>query len=177
MPLRPYVLQPARLLWSWDSPDKNTGVGCCFLLQGIFPTQGSNPQPLTSPVLAGELFTACATWEVWATITVLVYTSQHLFSTLVVVSFQWVFFFKLINFLSPQKWGLLSSTVSGEQPGRFSGVVLNGCFCFVLFFYEIKPRPRYANQQQALTHQRAEAPGQKEPALTGGGISTWKIPI
>ena len=27
---------------SWDSLGKNTGVGCHFLLQGIFPTQGSN---------------------------------------------------------------------------------------------------------------------------------------
>ena len=27
---------------SWDSPGKNTGAGCHFLLQGIFPTQGSN---------------------------------------------------------------------------------------------------------------------------------------
>ena len=26
-----------------SSPGKNTGVGCCSLLQGIFPTQGSNP--------------------------------------------------------------------------------------------------------------------------------------
>ena len=26
-----------------DSPDKNTRVGCHVLLQGIFPTQGSNP--------------------------------------------------------------------------------------------------------------------------------------
>ena len=26
----------------WDSPGKNTGVGCHTLLQGIFPTQGSN---------------------------------------------------------------------------------------------------------------------------------------
>ncbi|CAI9151477.1 unnamed protein product [Rangifer tarandus platyrhynchus] len=26
-----------------DSPDKNTGMGCHALLQGIFPTQGSNP--------------------------------------------------------------------------------------------------------------------------------------
>ena len=26
-----------------DSPGENTGVGCCSLLQGIFPTQGSNP--------------------------------------------------------------------------------------------------------------------------------------
>ena len=28
---------------SWDFPVKNTGVGCHFLLQGIFLTQGSNP--------------------------------------------------------------------------------------------------------------------------------------
>ena len=34
--------------------EKNTGVGCCFLLQGIFPTQESN---LSSPTLAGRLFT------------------------------------------------------------------------------------------------------------------------
>ena len=26
-----------------DSPGENTGVGCHALLQGIFPTQGSNP--------------------------------------------------------------------------------------------------------------------------------------
>ena len=26
----------------WDSPGKNTGVGCHFLLEGIFPTQRSN---------------------------------------------------------------------------------------------------------------------------------------
>ena len=35
-------LQPARLLCPWDSPGKNTGVGCHSLLQGIFPTQRSN---------------------------------------------------------------------------------------------------------------------------------------
>ena len=28
---------------SWNSPGKNTGVGCHSLLQGIFPTQVSNP--------------------------------------------------------------------------------------------------------------------------------------
>ena len=32
-----------RLLCPWDSPGKSTGVGCHFLLQGIFPTQASNP--------------------------------------------------------------------------------------------------------------------------------------
>ena len=31
-----------RLLYPWDSPGKNTGVDCQALLQGIFPTQGSN---------------------------------------------------------------------------------------------------------------------------------------
>ena len=40
----------------------NTGVGCHFLLQGIFPTQGLNPC-LMSPALAGGFFTASTTWE------------------------------------------------------------------------------------------------------------------
>ena len=35
-----------RLLCPWDSPGKNTGVGCHAVLQGIFSTQGSNPQLL-----------------------------------------------------------------------------------------------------------------------------------
>ena len=34
--------KPTRLLCPWDSPGKNPAVGCHFLLQGIFPTQGSN---------------------------------------------------------------------------------------------------------------------------------------
>ena len=37
-----YRLQPMRLLCPWNSPGKNTGVGCHFLLQGILPAQGSN---------------------------------------------------------------------------------------------------------------------------------------
>ena len=36
------VTQTARLLRPWDFPDKNTGVRCQFLLQGIFLTQGFN---------------------------------------------------------------------------------------------------------------------------------------
>ena len=31
-----------RILCPWDSPGKNTRVGCHALLQGLFPTQGSN---------------------------------------------------------------------------------------------------------------------------------------
>ena len=35
------------LLCPWDSPGKNTGVSCHFLLQVIFPTQGSNSHLLS----------------------------------------------------------------------------------------------------------------------------------
>ena len=56
-------------LCPWSFPGKNTGVGCHFLLQGIFPTQGSNScllhllrlqadsSALASPALAGRFFT------------------------------------------------------------------------------------------------------------------------
>ena len=40
--LQPHGLQLARLLCPWDFPGKNITVGCHFLLQGIFLTQGSN---------------------------------------------------------------------------------------------------------------------------------------
>ena len=40
--LHPHGLQPAGFLCPWDFPGKNTGVGCHFLLQGIFLTQGLN---------------------------------------------------------------------------------------------------------------------------------------
>ena len=41
--LWPFGQQSARLICPWNSPGKNIGVGCHFPLQGIFPTQGSNP--------------------------------------------------------------------------------------------------------------------------------------
>ena len=41
--LATHGLQPARLHCPWDFPGRDTGVGCHFLLQGIFPTQKSNP--------------------------------------------------------------------------------------------------------------------------------------
>ena len=52
----------ARLLCAWNSPGKNTGVGCHSLFQGIFPTQGLNLS-LLSPALAGGFFTTSATYE------------------------------------------------------------------------------------------------------------------
>ena len=41
-PLWPHGLQPTRLLCPWHFPGRDTGVGCHFLFQEIFLTQGSN---------------------------------------------------------------------------------------------------------------------------------------
>ena len=39
----PWAVPCTRLLHSWHFLGKSSEVGCHFLLQGIFPTQGSNP--------------------------------------------------------------------------------------------------------------------------------------
>ena len=41
--LQLHGLSPARLLCPWDSPGKNTGVGCYALPQSVFPTHWLNP--------------------------------------------------------------------------------------------------------------------------------------
>jgi len=43
-----------QLLYPWNFPCRNTGVGFHFVLQGVFPTQRSI---LASPALAGRIFT------------------------------------------------------------------------------------------------------------------------
>ena len=60
--LLPPELQTTRLLCPWNFPGKNTGAGCHFFLQGIFPTQGLNLS-LLSPASADRFFTTRATWE------------------------------------------------------------------------------------------------------------------
>ena len=61
----PSLCYPVNLC-PWNSPGKNSGVGCHALLQGTFPTKGSNPH-LLSPALTGEFFTTSATWKVLIT--------------------------------------------------------------------------------------------------------------
>ena len=66
--LRPHGLQPTTLLHPWDIPGKSTGVGCFFLLQSIFLTQGSNPgllhcrQTLYHLSHQGRLLMRCDKW-------------------------------------------------------------------------------------------------------------------
>ena len=42
----PHELKSTRLLCPWASPGKNTSMDSHSLLQGVFPTQGSNPRLL-----------------------------------------------------------------------------------------------------------------------------------
>ena len=67
--LQPCGLWLITILCPWDSPGKNTGVGCYDLLQRIFPTQESNPVSVMSTCVcyvylhwqAGSL--TSTTWE------------------------------------------------------------------------------------------------------------------
>ena len=71
--LWPLGSQPASLLCPWDYRGKNTGVGCHFLFQGIFPTQGSkqhllhllHSQPASLPLshLGSPLTLRAAMWS------------------------------------------------------------------------------------------------------------------
>ena len=63
--LRPHGLSPARLLYPWNFPGNNTGVGCHFLLQGIFPAQGSNARFLHLLYWQTKSFTTSTTWKAY----------------------------------------------------------------------------------------------------------------
>ena len=52
-------LQPVPLLCPWNFPGKSPGVGCHFLLQGIFPTRGRTQVSC----VVGRFFTSLATKE------------------------------------------------------------------------------------------------------------------
>ena len=57
-------LQPAMLLCPWDSPGKNTRVGYhAPLLQGIFPTQESNPHLLYLTCFSRQILYPSTIWE------------------------------------------------------------------------------------------------------------------
>ena len=122
-------LEPARLLCPWDSPGRNTGVGCHSLLQETFPTQGLNSgHPHYRQILffffTGRFFT------VWATREVLFTGGQiNLFSKpslpyfILHISFSFFFFF-LASMLTARasKVSLVSqiTSVTGVESGHSS---------------------------------------------------------
>ena len=81
-----------RLLCPWDFQLNNTGVGCSFLLQGIFLTQGSNPHllhwlvdSLPLPGKAGGFFTTSLSYQ----------GSPHKGVNSIFISFKAFFFFNV----------------------------------------------------------------------------------
>ena len=78
------VHKPTRFLWPWDTPDKNTGVGCHILLQGIFLTQGLNLHLLSCivgrvfyPCIAGGFFTTKPLRKPFQKYISFIYTHTH----------------------------------------------------------------------------------------------------
>ena len=80
-------LQPDGLYSPWNSPGQNTGVGSLSLLQGIFPTQGSNPGLLHCKWILFQL--SPLNW---------------VFSLLKVSFYQWLWF----RIKQPQNWNVKS---------------------------------------------------------------------
>ena len=50
--LQPHGLQPTSLLCPWYFPDKDTGVGCHFLLLGDLPDPGIEPGSPALPAVS-----------------------------------------------------------------------------------------------------------------------------
>ena len=57
--VQPHGLYSTRLLCPWVSPGRNTGVGCHFLLQGIFLTQGLYTQKMMVISNTDSAFAMC----------------------------------------------------------------------------------------------------------------------
>ena len=53
-PVRPHRRQPTRLPCPWDSPGKNTGVGCHFLLQ-CMKVKGESEVAQSCPTLSDPM--------------------------------------------------------------------------------------------------------------------------
>ena len=117
--LSPHRLQPTRLLSQWDSPGKNTGVGCHFLLQGICPTQGSNlcllhwqAYFITEPARK----TLKSSWE-WKNLQLLILGSREK-----VMGFVWIFSFNpVLQIIHPY---FIDKKTKGKLRGFAGGPVV-----------------------------------------------------
>ena len=120
--------QPARLFCPWDFPGNNTGMGCQFLLQGIFPIQGLNPS-LSSPALTNEFLDTAPPGNPRINISLFLQKSI----------FYWNSFFFFLTILKPGLIALISDTTppliplcpSPFQRHKFTPVFQN----FLIYIY------------------------------------------
>ena len=82
-----------RLLCPWNSPGKNTGVGCHSLLQGIFPTQGRNLGLLhCRQILTGKFLNCINCTKPFPIVLILSVTGFHCSSVVqVFLNLLWIF--------------------------------------------------------------------------------------
>ena len=106
--LLPHRLQPTRLLGPRNFPGKNTGVGCYFLLQVIFPTQGLNTSLLHCRRINNVNSSNAGTWGGFSIVCIFF----HFFINIVQFSV-YKFLTSLVKFI-PKHFILVIATVIGN---------------------------------------------------------------
>ena len=75
----------------WDSLGKNTELGCHVLLEGIFPTQGSNPHFLSPALATGCSYHLChpgSHIDMYVHIHIHIYLSFHVILNISILVFK-----------------------------------------------------------------------------------------
>ena len=122
---KPHGLYPTRLLCPWDSPGKNSGVGCHALLQRTFLTQGLNLRlsPLHLLHWQEGSFTPSIMWEAHMCVYVCIDNKNtDINMNCIFVSFlnytakfstEWIIFFPFLN--NPTYWHLETTQATCDQ--------------------------------------------------------------
>ena len=105
--LRPHRLWPTKLLCTWGFSGRNTGVGCYFLLPGVFPIQRLNLHLLH----CRQILYHWATWE----------AHQYFYLKSEFCTFRWFFLKSLPWSLHFQTGHLVFILYSSAVPGGSDG--------------------------------------------------------
>ena len=126
--LRPHWLYSIRLLCPWDSPSKTTGVGCHFLLQGIFLNQDWTWVFCVS-CIGRQILYQWASWEahikIWNFIRNFPFKRRKMGSQIAT---------KDLNYLSSNKWTSKDPKIKViiVPVDHYLNILV---FCFVLFCF------------------------------------------
>ena len=157
--VRPHGLQPTRLLHPWDSPGKNTGVGCHFLLQCMkvegesevaqsFPTP-RDPMDCSLPGSSVHgIFQATVLEWVAIDFSKMDYTSQQFLGISLIHSylhFPWIFHifsvFKLLDWW-PGFWftekRIRKAILSATRTSLHCAVLLSPVWLFVMLWTVVR---------------------------------------
>ena len=117
-------LQTHRLLCPWNFPGRNTVVGFHFLLQGFFPTQGSN-LCLLLLLHWRQMLYLCATWEALNFAELLLNIYQHTTTCMTI----WFLYWQPKRFFCPTPGSLticLTYSLTLNKANLITAVILKG---------------------------------------------------